>query len=398
VKIRLNPIIDFGRMPIANAFLTPEEFKDEFFYNMVLGYDPATHAIGLINKVPPEKMFHDHYAFFSGTSKAMQKHFRETAEKLLPYAGKGIVVEVGSNDGIMLEAWKDLGVQAIGVEPSSNVAEVSKSRGHDVIVKFMTQEVVDEILARGKVTLFYGANVSCHIEGFAEYIECVTRLIGKEGVFVFEDPYFMDIVEKTSYDQIYDEHIWYFTVSFVNKVLEPYGFHVFDCEHIEVHGGQLRMYVGHKDTHRALPVVAEWLAKESDLPAKLELLKTNVVKSKMMLLDILNNLKKEGKRVAGFGATSKATTIFNYCGIGPDLISFVTDTTPVKQGKLYPGVHIPVVSQDVFEAGKTDPNKRIDYAFLGAWNHFKEIDQYQSWFREAGGKWITHVPMPMIVK
>ena len=397
VKIPLSPVIDFGKMPIANAFLTKDQFKDEFFYDMVLGYDPATHAIGLVHTVPPEKMFHDHYAFFSGTSKGMQKHFRETAEKLLPHAKKGIVVEVGSNDGIMLQAWKDLGVRAIGVEPSANVADASRTRGHEVITKFMTPQVVDEILAKGKVSLFFGANVSCHIEGFHEYLECVTRLIGRDGVFVFEDPYFMDIVEKTSYDQIYDEHVWYFTVSFINKMLAPFGFHVFDCEHIDVHGGQLRMYVGHKDTHPAKPAVAEWLAKEADLPGKLELLKQNVARSKVILLDILHQAKKDGKRICGFGATSKATTIFNYCGIGPDLIPFVTDTTPIKQGKLYPGVHIPVVPQDVFEAGKTDPNVRMDYAFLGAWNHFKEIDQYQAWFKQAGGKWITHVPMPRII-
>lgn len=406
--MKLKPVIDFGKMPIANAFLTPDEFKNEFFYDMVLGHDPATHAIGLVNKVPPEKMFHDHYAFFSSTSKGMQKHFKETAEKLLPYAratpeasvrraGSGIVVEMGSNDGIMLEAWKKLGVRAIGVEPSANVAEVSKSRGHEVIVKFMSQKVADEILSRGKVSLIYGANVSCHIEGFMEYIACIVRLIGREGVFVFEDPYFLDIVEKTSYDQIYDEHMWYFTVSFINKVLEQYGFHVFDCEHIEVHGGELRMYVGHKDTHPAKLVVADWLAKEADLAGKLELLKRNIVKSKAMLLEILNSLKKEGKKVAGFGATSKATTVFNYCGIGPDLIPFVTDTTPAKQGKYYPGVHIPVVPQEAFEAGKADISKRLDYALLGAWNHFKEIDKFQSWFRESGGKWITHVPMPHII-
>lgn len=389
MEFPLNPIIDFGKMPIANAFLTKDEFKDEFFYDMVLGYDPATHAIGLVNTVPPEAMFHDHYAFFSSTSKGMQAHFRQTAEKLLPYAKQGLVVELGSNDGIMLEAWKNLGVRAVGVEPSQNVAEVSKSRGHDVIVKFMSDEVVDEILTKGPASLVFSANTFCQFKNFSEYLGYVTRLIGKNGVFVFEDPYFLDIVEKTSYDQIYDEHVWYFTISFINKALGPYGFRVFDCEHIDVHGGELRMYVGHIDTHPAKPVVGEWLAKESDLEGKLELLKTNIAKSKVVLLEILNRLKKEGARMAGFGATSKGVIVCNYCGIGPDLIPFITDNTPAKQGKFYPGVHIPVVPQEEF--------KNVDYAFLFAWNHFKEIDQYQSWFRRGGGKWITHVPTPRII-
>ena len=390
MQIKLQPVIDFGKMPIANAFLTKEQFADEYFFEMVIGHDPATHAIGLVNKVPPEKMFHDHYAFFSSTSKGMQKHFRATAEKLLPYAKSGLVVEMGSNDGIMLEAWKELGVPAIGVEPSKNVAEVSKSKGHSVITKFMNQEVVEEILSKGKVSLVFGANVSCHIEEFTNYISCIAKLIGKDGIFVFEDPYFLDIVEKTAYDQIYDEHVWYFTISFINKMLEAHGLHVFDCEHIEVHGGELRMYVGHKDAFAVKPIVAEWLSKERDLPKKLQTLNENVKKSKTTLLAILNEQKKQGKKICGFGATSKGVIIANYCGIGPDLIPFITDNTPIKQGKYYPGMHIPIVLQEKF--------KDVDVAFLFAWNHLKEIDESQSWFRENGGKWITHVPMPRIIE
>lgn len=397
MKITLDPVIDFGKMPIANAFLSPGNYDSEYFYDMILGFDKETKAIGLINKVPPEKMFHENYAFFSSMSKGMQVHFRETAEKLLPYAGKGLVVEMGSNDGIMLEAWKNLGVEALGIEPSKNVADISIARGHNVLNKFMNSDVVDEILGRGEVSLVFGANVSCHVENFQDYLFSIAKLIGKKGVFVFEDPYFMDIVEKTSYDQIYDEHIWYFTVSFINNMLEPLGFHVFDCEHIEVHGGELRMYVGHKDTFPVKSSVAPWLIKEANLEEKIVTLHANIKKSKTGLMDILNGLKKEGKSICGFGATSKATTIFNYCGIGPDLIPFVTDNTPQKQGKFYPGVHIPVVAQEIFELGKIDKNKMLDYAFLGAWNHSTEINKFQSWYMEKGGHWITHVPSPRII-
>lgn len=397
MEIKLKPVIEFGTMPIAGAFLAPDEFASEYFYNMVLGYDPKTAAIGLVNQVPPKKMFHDHYAYYSSTSKGMQIHFAETAAKLMPYAKKGLVVELGSNDGIMLEAWKSLGIPAVGVEPSKNVADVSRARGHEVIVKFTSGEVVDEIRAMGKVSLVYSANTFCQFANFSENLGYVTKLIGKDGIFVFEDPYFLDILEKTAYDQIYDEHVWYFTISFINNMLKPFGYHVFDCEHLTVHGGQLRMYVGHKDTFTLRPSVAKWLAKERDLEEKLEMLAKNIQKSKTGLHEILNRLKKRSETICGFGATSKATTIFNYCGIGPELIPFVTDNTPIKIGKYYPGVHIPVVSQGVFEAGKVDPNKKIDYAFLGAWNHLREINKYQSWYKKAGGHWITHVPKPRII-
>lgn len=391
MEVKLQPVIDFGKMPIANAFLTPDQFADEFFYEMVVGYDSVTQAIGLVHRVPPEKMFHSEYAFFSSTSKGMQRHFRETAEKLLPYAKKGVVVEIGSNDGIMLEAWKELGVRAVGVEPSTNVAAISRGRGHWVIERFMDEQAVDEILNAGNVSLVYGANVSCHIENFSEYARLVTQIIGKEGVFVFEDPYFLDIVEKTSYDQIYDEHVWYFTVSFINNIFEPFRYHVFDCEHIEVHGGELRMYVGHKDTYPAKPVVAEWLGRERDLEGKLVMLGENIKKSKTALCDILHGLKKEGKRICGFGASSKGVIVCNFCGIGPDLIPFIADNTPIKEGKYYPGVHIPIVPQEEFLKVKPD------YAVLFVWNHLKEIDESQAWFRKGGGHWVTHVPMPRII-
>ncbi|MAF13912.1 MAG: SAM-dependent methyltransferase [Parcubacteria group bacterium] len=390
MDIKLQPLIDFGKMPIANAFLTEDQFKDEFFYDMVLGYDANTKAIGLINKVPPEKMFHENYAFFSSTSQGMALHFAETAQKLAPYAKEGIVVEVGSNDGIMLKAWKRLGVAAVGVEPSKNVAEVSRSKGHHVINSFMNDKVVEDILSKGKVSLVFGANVSCHIEDFLSYVKNVTKLIGKEGVWVFEDPYFMDIYEKTSYDQVYDEHVWYFTISFINNVLEPLGYHVFDCEHIDVHGGELRMYVGHKDNFPKKPEVDKWLNKEKDLDRKMEELNSNIKKSKVELVNILNKVKKENKKICGFGATSKGVIICNYCDIGPDLIPFITDNTPIKQGKFYPGVHIPIVPQEEF--------KNVDYSFLFAWNHLPEIDKYQAWFRQGGGKWITHVPQPRIIE
>lgn len=320
----------------------------------------------------------------------MQAHFKQTAEKLLPHARGGLVVELGSNDGIMLEAWQDLKVTAIGLEPSKNVADVSRSRGHRVIQKFMDDNVVNEILTYGDPSVVFAANTFCQFADFSKYLGYVTELIGQNGIFVFEDPYFLDIVDKTSYDQIYDEHVWYFTVSFVNNLLAPLGYHVFDCEHIEVHGGELRMYVGHRDTYPAKPAVAYWLGKERDLAGKLEFFSANIKKSKSELLAILLNLKRSGKKICGFGAASKGTTITNYCGIGPDLIPFVTDNTPIKQGKYYPGSHIPVVPQERF-------NKDIDVAVLFAWNHFKEISQSQPWFKEKGGRWITHVPWPHLI-
>ncbi len=390
MDIALQPVINFGKMPIANAFLTPEEFGREYFYEMVLGYDPRTKAVGLMNIVPREMMFHDHYAYYSSTSRAMKEHFRRAAETLLPYAEKGIVVEVGSNDGIMLDAWRDLGVRAMGVEPSANVARVAQEKGHEVTVKFMDDGVIDEILARGPVSVIYEANSLISIDDIAGYFRMAVRLIGGRGICVIEDPYFLDVMEKNAYDQIYDEHIWYFTIGFINALAAPFGLHVFDIEHLETHGGSMRMYIGRQDAYPVKNKVLDWVGRERELPRLIENFSANIERSKRELVELLSRCKKEGARLCGFGATSKGVIVCNYCGIGPDLIPFITDNTPAKQGKYYPGVHIPVVGQEEF--------KNVDHAMLFAWNHFKEIDANQAWFRQSGGKWITHVPAPMIIE
>jgi len=374
--MKLEPIIDLGKQPISNRFLdkldpNKNHFKDEYFYDLIVGYDQETHAIGLVNNVPREEMFNENYAFLSSTSESMKKHFKETANKLKRYA-TGTVVEIGSNDGIMLEAWKELEVEAIGIEPSSNVADMSRALGHNVVTEFMNDGVVAGILDNHDVTMVYAANVSCHIENIEDYFKNIRELIGEKGVFVFEDPYFLDIAEKVAYDQIYDEHAWYFTVKFINNMFGP-DYHVFDCEHLDVHGGELRMYVGHKDTYKKEPIVSYWEVQEGSLSSKLLKLREDIKHSADRLTERLLNLKGS---VCGFGATSKSATILNYCKIGPELLPFITDVTPTKIGKYSPGMHIPILSQDQF--------KDIDYALMLAWNH-------EEWIRENitfKGEWI----------
>lgn len=381
------PIINLGKQPRhANGFLTKEEFGTEEFFEMVVGFDPDTSAIRLIDTTPRELMFNDRYAFFSKTSKKMQQHFRQTAEELDQYVTDGMVVEIGSNDGIMLDAWKEIGRKAIGVEPSGNVADVAIANGHTVIKKFMGFEVAKEILDIGPVDLVYAANVSCHITEFDTYIDSVARLIGNRGVFVFEDPYFLDVYEKCSYDQFYGEHTWMFTVAFLSKKLGEYGLEIFRTNHLETHGGSMRYYVAKKGSRAVQGIVFRQAQIEGDLYGKLVDLSVRIGESKKNLLEILSSVK--GKRVAGFGATSKGVVVTNYCGIGPDLVPLITDTTPTKIGKYYPGSHIPIVAQEGFDYSE------IEYMVNFAWNHFEEIRGLDLGFN---GKWITHVPTPRMV-
>ena len=207
---------------------------------------------------------------------------------------------------------------------------------------------------------------------------------------MFEDPYLGDIVEKTSYDQIYDEHAFYFSLSSISYLFEQHGLEVFDVMPQDVHGGSMRYVIAHKGARTVSPAVTAQRKKEQAIglqrPETFEQLRRNIEKSRDNLKALLFDLKQQGKRIVGYGATSKSTTVTNYCGITPELVEFISDTTPIKQNKNSPGVHIPVRPYQEFEA------KYPDYALLFAWNHAEEIMAKEQKFQGAGGQWIVYVP------
>lgn len=383
----LEKVINLGKQPRhANGFLAKKDFNKEDFFEMVIGFDHNTNAIKLTDLTPREVMFNDNYAFYSKTSRKMQDHFFNTANKLQRFLSGGIVVEIGSNDGIMQDAWKKLNHRCIGIEPSGNVAKIARDNGHEVIEGFISPAIAKDITAEHKVGIVYGANVSCHISDIESYFESVATMIGNHGVFVFEDPYFLDVYDKCSYDQFYGEHTWMFTVKFLKDMLGRFDLEIFDLEPLWTHGGSMRYYVCKKFRKPIQHTVLLQEMREGNIYLKLKDLDKRIKRSKVELLRILNDVR--GSKICGFGATSKGVVITNYCGIGPDLVPFITDTTPTKIGKYYPGSHIPIVAQ----AG-TDYSK-FDYMINFAWNHFEEIRELRKDFK---GKWITHVPYPRII-
>jgi methylation protein EvaC len=218
----------------------------------------------------------------------------------------------------------------------------------------------------------------------------IKLLLKPNGVVMFEDPYLGDIVSKTSYDQIYDEHAFYFSLASVNNMFKRHEMEVFDVMAQNVHGGSMRYLIGHKGKHEISKSLEHQRSIEQTLglhkPETYRKLKGNVEKSRDQLISLLRDLKKQGKRVVGYGATSKSTTVTNYCGITPDLVEFISDTTPIKQNKFSPGVHIPVKHYDEFV------KKYPEYALLFAWNHGEEIIAKESKFLANGGKFILYVP------
>ena len=394
------PFISFGSMPIANGFLTPEQFKDEYWFEMRVGFCPTCQMVQLAEQPERERMFNDTYAFFSSTSTRMAVHFEEFSKWVKANwlrSADPFVVEIGSNDGIMLRHFAEAGIRHLGIEPSANVAAIAREKGINTTVEFFDEALARKIVSEyGQADAYLGANVMCHIPYMHSVAAGIKILLKPEGIAAFEDPYLGDIIEKTSYDQIYDEHVFYFSVASISHLFEQHGLEVIDVLPQHVHGGSMRYVLGHKGAHPISQAVLAQREKEKalglDRPETYERFRKNVENSKKELMRILTELKGQGKRVVGYAATSKSTTVTNYCGITPELVEFISDTTPIKQGKYSPGAHIPVRPYDDFKTNYPD------YALLFGWNHGEEIMAKEQAFQAAGGKWIVYVPQVKVLE
>lgn len=391
---QFEPFISFGKMPIANGFLAPEQFDREYFFELAVGFCPTCAMVQLVDQPNKEQMFHEHYAFYSSMSRHMAEHFKRVALNIMPRyfaSNDPFVVEIGSNDGVLLEHCVQRGVRHVGVEPAANVAKVAQEKGVETIVEFFDEELAGRIRSEhGQADVVFSANTMLQFSYMRSVLSGIASLLKPSGVLIFEDPYLGDIIEKTSYDQMYDEHLFYFSVASVDAMVRRHGMAVIDVESLPVHGGSMRYVVAHEGALSVSSAVAAQRAKEEQLGLRdlttYEHLRKRIEQSRNDLVTLLSRFHDEGKRVVGYGATSKSTTILNYCNIGPDLIEFISDITPIKQGKFSPGMHIPVRSYEEFIAHYPD------YALLFAWNHAREIMAKENNFHRAGGRWIVHVP------
>lgn len=389
----IEPFMSFGRMPIANGFLTADQFAGEPFFELATGFCDRCKMVQLTELVDPHKMFHENYAFFSSTSSRMAAHFQALADhiKARHLGANPLVVEIGSNDGILLRHFASAGIRHLGIEPSANVAAAARANGVNTIGEFFSERVAAAIVAEyGHADVFVGANVMCHIPTMHSVVAGIATLLKPSGVLLFEDPYLGDIIERTSYDQIYDEHAFYFSVTALDHLLARHGLEIIDVHPQSTHGGSMRYTVGKKGAHPVSDATARQRAKEQtlglDRRSTYDEFRTRVEQSRADLMALLRRLRADGKRVVGYGATSKSTTVTNFCGITPELVEFISDTTPIKQGKFSPGAHIPVKPSSEFTA------RYPDYALLFAWNHEEEIRAKERAFIERGGRWIVYVP------
>jgi len=384
--------MSFGKMPIANGFLKKKDFKKEFFFDLGVSFSEKCSLFQLTDHPTPNQLFNSNYPFFTSSSDFMKLHFAKFANFLKKnyLKNNSKIIEIGSNDGTFLSNFKNDNLQFVGFEPSGNVAKLANKLGVKTINSFFNKNSIDLIKNfKNKTDLIFAANVICHIPNLSEVIKSIDKLLSQNGIFVFEEPYLGSMFEKISYDQIYDEHIFMFSATSVKKVFNLFDFELIDIFRQSTHGGSMRYVISRKNKKKVNKNVKIILDEEKknnldNIQSCLEF-KSNCEKSRKQLNDKINKLLYKGKRIVGYAATSKSTTILNYCDIGKNKIEYICDTTKEKIGKYSPGMHIPIVSIDKFRSDNPD------VAYLFAWNHKKEILNKEKLFTRKKGKWISHV-------
>ena len=390
---QLVSVMSFGDMPIANGFLDKDKFEKEFFFEMEIGFNEKLSLFQLMDHPEPKKMFNKNYPFFTSSSKHMVSHFKDYSQWINQNYGSNLkkIIEIGSNDGTFLRNYKNSNIEAIGFEPSLNVSNEALKHGINSKNNFFNLESIMDIKTfHTQTDIICAANVICHIPDLVNLFKSVDKCLNKNGLFIFEEPYLGSMFEKISYDQIYDEHIFMFSASSVQKICLLFDMELIDILKQETHGGSLRYVCARKNVYNIKTNVNYFINKEKknnldNIHSCFEF-KKNCENSKKNLKEKLLKLKEDNKKICGYAATSKSTTILNYCNIGTEIIDFICDTTPEKIGKFSPGMHIPIKPINYFHENYPD------IAFLFAWNHKEEIFKKEKEFSQKG-KWFAHVEL-----
>ena len=376
-------VFNFGRMPIANNF--SKNLDKRNLYDMEIAFNENNGLFQLVTAPKPKQMFNANYAFFSSTSNSMKTHFKDVAnniKKLMKKDSK--IMEIGCNDGIFLENFKNF--NHLGIEPSKNVCNISKSKKLKVVNSFFTKRLINQKKLQNKFDVIFAANVICHIPNILDLFKCIETSLKNEGFFIFEDPYLGSMLEKTSYDQIYDEHFYMFSASSIISILENFNLELIKAERIPTHGGSMRYYIKKTKSPKISKELRKILKYEKEIKKskikKIKKFAKNCLASKKRILKIIDKIKIKGKNIYGYGATSKSTTILHFCNVKDNLIKGIFDNTPTKIGKIFPAKQIKIIDYKEFQ------NIKPEYCFLFAWNHSKEIFNKE---KKNQIKWFCHI-------
>jgi hypothetical protein len=396
---KLKTFLSLGPLPTPNAYLSKKDLaKPEPKYPLDVGRCINCGLVQLTQIVRPDIMFRN-YKYIPSASQTMVKHFDKLAENAsskFKLKKNDLVIDIGSNDGTLLESFKSRGSKVLGIDPASNLVKIANKRGIETLDEFFSAKLAKRIRKKyGGAKVVTATNVVAHVDNLLDFFKGVEILLEKEGIFIAEFPYFVDLLLHTEFDTIYQEHLSYFSVKPLVVLLEKFNLYFSDIQRIGVHGGSLRIFVKKGKRKSLPPSVTELLvleeAKDVYKPKTYIEFRQRVEKKKKELVSIINKLKSKGYNIIGYGASARGNILLNHFGIDGEMLDYLVDSTSYKQGLYTPGHHIPIY-----------PEKKIledqpDYALLLAWNFKDEILLKQQKYRKNGGKFILIVPVVEIV-
>jgi SAM-dependent methyltransferase len=391
----LKIILSLGCTPLANALLRLDQLdKAEETFPLDLVFCPVCTLVQITETVSPEKLFRE-YFYLSSFSDTMLRHAATLATQMIDAHELGpesLVVEVASNDGYLLRQYKRAGVPVLGIEPAVNIARVAQEEhGIPTICEFFGEDLSERLQAQGySADVIHASNVLAHVPDLNGFVRGLCRLLKDDGVAVIEVPYVKDMIDASEFDTIYHEHLSYFSLTALHQLFRRHGLNINEARHLPIHGGTLRVTVSRKQTsiESLLDEERNWgvgdLRFYTDFTNKVERLRGELV-------ELLRNLKQQGKRIAVYGASAKGSTLLNFCGIGKETLDYVVDRSTVKQGLYTPGTHLQIHSP---ERLLTD---MPDYVLLLTWNFADEILEQQADYRLRGGRFIIPIPSVKVV-
>jgi len=391
---KLHTFLDLGRMPIPNGFLTKSQLlHKEKRYPLKACVCTTCWLVQLTRVIPAEIMFKN-YVYIPSTSTTMLDHFESLSiesSKKAHLRKKNLVVDIGSNDATLLSYYKKNGARILGVDPAENLAKKANAQGIPTMVHYFTKDLARRIVAdHGTAKIITATNVIAHIDDLHDAVDGVRALLHPQGLFVIEAPYLVDLIDNNEFDTIYHEHLSYFTIHPLQRLFGKHGLRIIDVVKQHIHGGSIRVYVSHvNSSHTTHPRVGKFLIEEKvkqfHTISTYDTFAVRISQMKKNLVSLLKRMKKEGKSIIGYGASAKGNVLENYCAITPNILDYIVDSTPYKQGKYTPGTHIRIYPEE--KLLKDQP----DYALLTSWNFAEEILEKNSKYREAGGRFIIPI-------